>query len=487
MKKLMNILFLSATLSIFPISVCANEAPAVLSIVYNESDIHVYDEEIQDTRIGIFLNGEKIQFNNPVKSYKNTIFVPMRELEDILSIYVAWDPYNRVCILQTDTIKLDIPAYRLQAVRTENDISNFLTIDETKNDIVAFVQDDITYLPLTFVSQNLDITTTIMNDYNQIHLTTGDNIPPTQPYSTQIELSIMGDVLLATDPNRYSETASFHQYQKTKPTEYFFQNVVNYINDDDFTIVNLENVLTDNNLSRNIKNASTAYYFKGPTNTTNILTSSSIEVATIENNHIQDYGTQGRLDTISALNNAGVLYSDKDQTLYVEKDGFVIAIISHTLWYEAQANEISKRVQEASLKSDYQVVYWHGGTEGTHKTADWIKRACRSIVDNGADLVIGAHPHVLQPMETYKGVDIVYSLGNFLFGGNYRPENATVLMKHNIEVDNFTGEVSAETSFIPFYVYTGSINNWQPAPMVEGSVASQKVLNFMHGISSSPL
>ena len=82
-------------------------------------------------------------------------------------------------------------------------------------------------------------------------------------------------------------------------------------------------------------------------------------------------------------------------------------------------------LEEANANSDYQVVYCHGGEEKVHAYEDWKQASCHNLVDHGADLVIGSHPHVLQPMETYNGVNIVYSLGNFIFGGNNYPENRT--------------------------------------------------------------
>ena len=111
------------------------------------------------------------------------------------------------------------------------------------------------------------------------------------------------------------------------------------------------------------------------------------------------------------------------------------------------------------------------------------------LVDNGADLIVGAHPHVLQKRENYNGVDIVYSLGNFCFGGNDNPaSNRTIIYKYKLKV-HVSGEdrevTAKEEEMIPCYVYTGSTNNWQPYPIEEQDIAD-RVIKYMNGEIDSP-
>ena len=106
-------------------------------------------------------------------------------------------------------------------------------------------------------------------------------------------------------------------------------------------------------------------------------------------------------------------------------------------------------------------------------------------MDNGADLVIGNHPHVLQPMENYNGVDIVYSMGNFCFGGNRRPENRTIIYQINLVIED--GKlVSKSSEIIPCYVYTGDSNNYCPK-IIEDENIKQKVIDFMNWKIKSPI
>lgn len=315
--------------------------------------------------------------------------------------------------------------------------------------------------------------------------TTNDLLNQIEP-TFDIKMTFVGDCMLATYKGQYYE-GSFSWYAANYPNTYFFEKVQDTFANDDFTIVNLENVLTDNNLSEVWKDHSPAYWYKAPTSNANILTASSIEAVSLANNHFGDYGTQGRTDTMAAVEAVGLPYGTNDQTIYLEKDGFTIAVICHGLWSEWQASQIIPRIQEASEKSDYQIVFYHGGKERIHSPEQWKIRASRSLVDAGADLVIGNHPHVLQPMEMYNGVRIIYSLGNFCFGGSRSPENRTVMYNLTLKVDRNTLELeSFEDSITPCYVYTGSTNNWQPAPITDETV-KQKVIDFMNWKVSSPV
>ena len=299
-----------------------------------------------------------------------------------------------------------------------------------------------------------------------------------------INLSIAGDCLLATyKGQRYQ--GSFSDYAATRESGYFLEKVQDIFASDDFTIVNLENVLTDRSLKEAEKSSTPAYWFKAPTANTKILAGSGVEAVSLANNHTGDYGAAGSRDTVEAVRAAGLEYGDNGRTFYLEKNGFRIAVICHGLWNEAQAGAIAKRIQAAEAESDFQIVFYHGGTEGVHTPEDWRVRASRVLVDAGADLVLGNHPHVLQPRETYKGVEIVYSLGNFCFGGSRQPKNRTVIYQSILRIeDGELAEVSSE--LIPCYVHTGaSVNNYRPA-VIEDEEQRQRVLDFMDGRSKLP-
>ncbi|WP_304634549.1 CapA family protein, partial [uncultured Oscillibacter sp.] len=217
-----------------------------------------------------------------------------------------------------------------------------------------------------------------------------------------IAVSFTGDMLLASLHGKRA-AGNFLDYAAKQEPEYFLQHVRPIFEADDFTVVNLENVLTDRNLTPKEKSTDPAYWFRAPAATTDILTSSGVEAVSLANNHTGDYGTAGYKDTVKAVSAAGLECGGNDRTFYLEKNGYRVAVICHGLWTEGQAGTITRRLKAAEKDSDFQVVFYHGGAEGVHTPEAWRVRASRRLIDNGADLVLGNHPHVLQPREVYKG------------------------------------------------------------------------------------
>lgn len=306
---------------------------------------------------------------------------------------------------------------------------------------------------------------------------------PEEDGSFTISLSFTGDMLLASGHGQRAE-GNFLDYAARQEPAYFLQNVKSIFEADDFTVVNLENVFTDRALTPREKTTDPAFWFRSGTRNTAVLTSSGVEAVSLANNHTNDYGAAGYRDTVKAVTEADLLYGDNTHPLYLEKNGFCIAVICNGLWNEGQTSSIVSRLQAAEAESDFQIVFYHGGEEGVHTPEPWRIRASRRLVDAGADLVLGSHPHVLQPREIYQGREIVYSLGNFCYGGSRYPQNRTVIYQLTLTVKDGV-LVSAASELIPCYVYTGKANNYCPAPITDEAQA-QRVLDFMDGRLKSP-
>lgn len=298
-----------------------------------------------------------------------------------------------------------------------------------------------------------------------------------------IVMHFTGDVLLAETLDA-GRAGGFNEYANRENPDYFLKNALPYFLNDDFTVANLENVFSDRALSPATKTPP-AYWFKSKTANTQILTVSGIECVSVANNHTRDYGAEGLADTVSALSDAGVKYGTETETVYFEKNGFKTAVICCCMWNRSWADGIIKRIKEAEGQSDFQIVFFHGGKEAEHTPEQWKIDACRALVDNGADIVVGAHPHVLQRAETYNGAKIVYSLGNFCFGGNRFPENRTAIYRLTITVNSENKSFTHNSSIIPFYVYTGSVNNYQP-DVIRDTEEAKKVLEYMKGGRNRP-
>ena len=299
-----------------------------------------------------------------------------------------------------------------------------------------------------------------------------------------IVMHFTGDVLIAEnlDGNR---AGGFNEYAGRENASYFLKNAAPYFLSDDFTVVNLENVLSDRAFGAASKPNPPSYWFKSKTKNTAILTSSGVECVSVVNNHSRDYGLEGYKDTVAALEAAALEYGTEDKTVYFEKNGFKVAVICCFLWNNGNTGGIIKRIKDAEPQSDFQIVFFHGGKEAEHTPEQWKIGACHSLIDSGADAVIGAHPHVLQRAESYNGGTIVYSLGNFCFGGNRSPENRTVIYRLTVNVNAEDKSFSHNSEIIPFYVYTGSTNNYQP-DIIRDSAQAQKVVEYMKGARNRP-
>lgn len=167
-----------------------------------------------------------------------------------------------------------------------------------------------------------------------------------------------------------------------------------------------------------------------------------IDLVTLANNHALDYGRDAMLDTIDTLDHAGIRHVGAGKNLaearkpaIVELNGRTFAFIGATRVYpEADwaagtdsagmfsaydgGAALAEEVKAAKQQADYVIAYVHWGIEREEMPNEVQKSIAHRLVDAGADLVVGAHPHVLQGLEYYQGVPIAYSLGNFVFGSS---------------------------------------------------------------------
>ena len=183
-------------------------------------------------------------------------------------------------------------------------------------------------------------------------------------------------------------------------------------------MVNLEGVLSD---STEGLDKTRTYNFRGPATFANILVESGIDMVGLGNNHSGDYGEEGLKGTKEALGAAGVPYAYEDEVYILEKDGIKIAFLSLTITRYDQFEEFLKE-KIASLRSEegcnFVIMAFHYGWEYSYVHNKKQRLTSHYVINSGADLVVGTHPHVVQGIEVYKNRLILYSLGNFSFGGN---------------------------------------------------------------------
>lgn len=261
-----------------------------------------------------------------------------------------------------------------------------------------------------------------------------------EPVKKTILLSFAGDFTLGTDTKfAYDTSLPAAFINSGKNYSYFMKNVSNIFSNDDYTLVNLETTFTDSN-AKAPKEGEVFYNFKGSKEYVNILTKNSIEGVTIANNHIYDYGKQGMIDTVNVLKENNVDICGEGYKILRDIQGVKFGFLGYTGW-EYSKDLRAKIVSDISelRKQGAQVVipYFHWGIERSYEPYDVQQSLARFSIDNGADAVIGSHPHVIQSIESYKGKLIVYSMGNFCFGGNSNPpDKRTFILQARVNIEN---------------------------------------------------
>lgn len=228
-------------------------------------------------------------------------------------------------------------------------------------------------------------------------------------------------------------TGDFFVSDNFKGQQLFDPSVIELFESADYRIVNLEAPLTsDEKKNRILK---TGPHLRSSADTTlPYLQQLRVDLVTLANNHIMDYGAKGLSDTINCLreNNMSFVGAGKDlreaaKPFTLEKDGLRVAILNfaENEWSIAEdsapgANPLDiidnvKQIQEAKRSHDKVLVIIHGGHEYYHYPSPRMAKQYRFYAENGADAIVGHHTHCIGGYEVHQGTPIFYSLGNFVF------------------------------------------------------------------------
>ncbi len=257
-----------------------------------------------------------------------------------------------------------------------------------------------------------------------------------------VTMFIVGDILLDRGVGERIDTNG---------PDYPHLNVKNILPKADIVFGNLECPIT----STGIPALKRPYYlFKAHPDNADALSKSGFNVLNLANNHSMDYGSEGIMNTIEFLEKSGIktVGAGKDKhsahkPLYTEVSGTTIGFLSLSAFptegyvYSDKKPDVAQldiealagEVKSAKVNCDVLIVSFHWGTEFENYPTQKQKQAAYISVENGADIVIGHHPHVLQGMEYYMGKPIFYSLGNFVFD-NQQPigTDETIILKVSI-------------------------------------------------------
>ena len=268
--------------------------------------------------------------------------------------------------------------------------------------------------------------------------------------------------------------------------EYFLKHFKQIFKEDDLTIVNLEGTLTESTNSRKDN-----FNFRAPPHMVNVLTSSGVDAVSIANNHTLDFHRAGYMDTVETLENAGVVFFGNEFNTVIEIKGIKVGLFG-LVGFNVIKKEIETAIDELKENgAELIIAYFHWGVEQSLTPTKTQQTNGRHAIDHGAHLVLGAHPHSIQGIEVYNGRNIVYSLGNFSFGGSRYPQvgfdayvfSQTFTFYDGLFIeDNVTHIIPAHTSS----AFRERYNNYQPIP-AEGEEAiriMEKIENLSKGLSS---
>ena len=300
----------------------------------------------------------------------------------------------------------------------------------------------------------------------------------------EIVLSFAGDCTFGTVNGDGGAGRFPSVYRRAGRADYSFALVRPWFLNDDLTVVNFECTLTTA-----ARTADKQWHFKGPARYASIFPAGSVEAVGLANNHSHDYLQAGFDDTVTNFKNAHVPDFYQNVPYVTTLQGVPTVIIGdctvvgeNTTKLEGVSDRVLGEIKRYKRRGNIVVVFMHWGSELDTVPRPWQQAMGRSFIDAGADAVVGAHPHIVQGIELYKGKYIAYSLGNFAFGGNSLarfPETFLLRLRFRTE----GGRMSvAGASVVPCWITSGQArneagilrNDYQPKP-VFGRTAAQTV------------
>lgn len=313
-----------------------------------------------------------------------------------------------------------------------------------------------------------------------------------KPEKRVISLNFVGDILAARSIETTMRKTSY---------DYPFAKITHDLADADITFANLETPLIGTATSgKTTIGGSTV--FRGDVAFAQALKRAGIDIVSIANNHMKDQGERGILSTVSALDNAGVAHvgagknvEDARALTMLETQGVKVGYLAyndsdvippsyHATDVQSGTNimnteRLREDIERARSKVDVLIVSMHSGTEyiTAHPNSHQTEFA-HAAIDAGADMVIGHHPHVLEPLEIYKGKYVFYSLGNFVFDQPWPDTKESALVHMIITLSASTTSVG-KTWNIDTYkptIIPLTIQNFQPQK-VDSTDKATSILN----------
>ncbi|MBQ4436356.1 MAG: CapA family protein [Clostridia bacterium] len=301
---------------------------------------------------------------------------------------------------------------------------------------------------------------------------------PAEPGETEkILLSFIGDVTLGCNEADHKSIRSIDTYVKQYGYDYPFRKVGYILAQDDLTVANVEGTFHSDSTGLTPQTKK-AYNFRATPDFAEILKLGSVEAAALGNNHSIDYGEPGFTETVAVLEQNGIdWFGNTDhcaKSFIYEHNGVRIGFVSCYVSYWVindgeHIPEINATIEDVKAQGiDVLIAYMHGGVEYDAKHDRHQERFAQYFINKGADIVIGSHPHRLQGCQMIDNVPVFYSLGNFVFGGNFKFFN-----KRHTTTIRYTAILQCALSFDENHKYLGCRFNIIPCRLGEDEMINQ--------------
>ena len=288
-----------------------------------------------------------------------------------------------------------------------------------------------------------------------------------------------GDAVLGGRESYFSRDDSLFAYITQNGSGYPFSGMRYYFQNDDITCINLEGVLKDTPEGEDLKKQ---WRFRGPSGFSSILPDGSVEVVNLANNHTVDYGVSGYESTVRAIDGS-VSWCGPETPCTITVRGHLIGFAGcRETAYREDPKVISRDIGKLrELGCEYIIYQCHWGTEYATNHNAMQEAMARACVREGANLVIGHHPHVVQGIDFIENVPVIYSLGNLCFGGTINLSGYdAMIVQAFISFEN--GKPETKTELIPIKTssrYSENVNDFRPVPAAgnEKDIIRMKVQN----------
>ncbi|MCL2404124.1 MAG: CapA family protein [Defluviitaleaceae bacterium] len=323
-----------------------------------------------------------------------------------------------------------------------------------------------------------DIFTHDIHEYDYQHNNSDETPDPhlQEPYEPEpqsniitITLSAAGDTTLGGDRRWAGYHAFMREFENSgRDHSHFLRNIAHIFYESDLSIVNLEGTLTYAQ-----EHEDKQFAFRGPPHFAQILSSSHVDAVTISNNHTIDFFRRGYEDTVAALQAEDIAYFGNEFKTIMDVNGIQVGMYGYRIWQDTAENRNRIRAAIEYLQdrgAQLIIAYYHWGVERDNFPQQYQINIGRYTIRNGAHLVLGAHPHVVQGIEQYMGRFIVYSLANFSFGGNANPpDQDSFIFQQTFSFYNGVLLPDANKNVIPIFVSSVRYRNDFRPTIAEGA------------------